>query len=64
MKYDILRISRIDDYHEAADLLARKVEFYAKDGWRPQGGICISSCKVGSSICYTLMQAIIKEDQT
>lgn len=62
MKYNILRISRIDDYHEAADLLARKVEFYAKDGWKPQGGVCISSYKVGSSICYTLMQAMIKED--
>lgn len=62
MKYNILRISRIDDYHEAADLLAKKVEDYAILGWKPQGGVCISSYKVGSSILHTLMQAMIKED--
>lgn len=62
MKYNILRISRIDDYHEAADLLAKDVESSTKDGWKPQGGVCMSSYKVGSSIFHTLMQAMIKED--
>lgn len=39
--------------------LSQEVEEYAKEGWKPQGGISISLDKYGDQI---VAQAMVKED--
>ena len=62
MKYKILTISRITDYHQAVGSLTNMVNDLIQKEWKPQGGICISSYKVGDDIFHTLMQAMVKEE--
>ncbi len=62
MEYCIVTIDTRGHYTAASEL-EKRVSTRCKEGWKPQGGVSISSREVGYSTYYTMSQAMVKYDK-
>ena len=62
MDYCIITVDK-HSYYEATKALEEEIKFRIKSGWKPQGGVSITTYKVRYSDYYTMSQAMVKDDK-